>query len=54
MRWNNVQERTRCVEILGILEDVCENEGEVLKIAQVLNVDVKAEDIDICHRVKRN
>ena len=25
----------------------------MLKIAQVLNVDVKVEDIDICHRVKR-
>ena len=24
----------------------------MLKIAQVLNVDVKVEDIDICHRVK--
>ena len=25
----------------------------MLKIAQVLNVDVKVEDIDFCHRVKR-
>jgi len=41
------------MEIFGIPEDVCENEEAVLKIAQVLNVDVKAEDIDICHRVKR-
>ena len=45
--------RKNSVEILGIPEDVCENEEAVLKIAQVLNVDVKAEDIDICHRVKR-
>ena len=37
------------MEILGIPEDVCENEEAVLKIARVLNVDVKAEDIDICH-----
>ena len=41
------------MEILGIPEDVCENEEAVLKIAWVLNVDVKAEDIDICHWVKR-
>ena len=41
------------MEILGIPEDVCESEKAVLKIAQVLNVDVKAEDIHICHRVKR-
>ena len=41
------------MEILGIPEDVCENEEAVLKIAQVLNVDVKAEDIHTCHRVKR-
>ena len=45
--WNSM-------EILGIPEDVCESEEAVLKIAQVLNVDVKAEDIHICHRVKRN
>ena len=25
----------------------------MLKIAQVLNVDVKVEDVDFCHRVKR-
>ena len=45
--------RKNSIEIVGIPEDVCENEEAVLKIAQVLNVDVKAEDIDICHRVKR-
>ena len=45
--------RKNSIEILGIPEDVCENEEAVLKIAEVLNVDVKAEDIDICHRVKR-
>ena len=45
--------RKKSVEILGIPEDVCGNEEAVLKIAQVLNVDVKAEDIDICHRIKR-
>ena len=43
--------RKNCVEILGIPEDVQENEEAVLKITQVLNVDVKVEDIDICHRV---
>ena len=41
------------MEIFGIPEDVCESEEAVLKIAQVLNVDVKAEDIHICHQVKR-
>ena len=41
--------RKNSFEILGIPEDVCGNEEAVLKIAQVLNVDVKAEDIDICH-----
>ena len=41
------------MEILGIPEDVCESKEAVLKIAQVLNVDVKAEDIHICHPVKR-
>ena len=45
--------RKNSIEIVGIPEDVCENEEAVLKIAQVLNVDVKAEDIDICHQVKR-
>ena len=45
--------RKNSIEIVGIPEDVCENEEAVRKIAQVLNVDVKAEDIDICHRVKR-
>ena len=29
------------------------NEGAVLKIAYALNVQVKPEDIDICHLVKR-
>ena len=43
--------RKNSIEIVGIPEDVCENEEAVLKIAQLLNVDVKAEDIDICHSV---
>jgi len=30
-----------------------ENEGTVLKIANALDVQVKPDDIDICHRVKR-
>ena len=42
------------MEILGIPEDVCESEEAVLKIAQVLNVDVKAEDIHICQVKRKN
>ena len=45
--------RKNSIEIVGIPENVCENEEAVLKIAAALNVQVKAEDIDICHRVKR-
>ena len=45
--------RKNSIEIVGIPENVCENEEAVLKIEAALNVQVKAEDIDICHRVKR-
>ena len=45
--------RKNSIKIVGIPENVCENEEAVLKIAAALNVQVKAEDIDICHRVKR-
>ena len=41
--------RKSSVKFLGISEGVCKNEEAVLKIVQGLNVDVKAEDIDICH-----
>ena len=45
--------RKNSLEIVGIPESVSENEGAVLKIANALNVQVKPEDIDICHQVKR-
>ena len=45
--------RKNSLEIVGIPESIRENEGAVLKIANALNVQVKPEDIDICHRVKR-
>ena len=38
---------------MGIPENVCKNKEAVLNIAAALNVQVKAEDVDICHRVKR-
>jgi len=40
-------------EIVGVPDSIRDNEGAVLKIAEALNVQVKAEDINICHRVKR-
>lgn len=45
--------RKNSLEIEGIPENVCDDEEAVLKVAQVLNVNVKREDIDICHRIKR-
>ena len=45
--------RKNSLEIVGIPESIRENEGAVLKIANALNVQVKPEDMDICHRVKR-
>ena len=45
--------RKNSLEIVGIPESIREHEGAVLKIANALNVQVKPEDIDICHRVKR-
>ena len=45
--------RKNSLEIVGIPESVRDNEGAVLKIADALKVQVKPEDIDICHRVKR-
>jgi len=40
-------------KIVSIHESFNENEGVVLKIANVLDVQVKPDDINICHRVKR-
>ena len=45
--------RKNSIEIVGIPESAGENEDIVLKVAAAINVPVKAEDIDICHRVKR-
>ena len=45
--------RKNSLEIVGIPENVCDDEEVVLKIARALNVEVKPEDIDICHRIKR-
>jgi len=45
--------RKNSLEIEGIPENVCNDEDPVLKIAEALNVNVKREDIDICHRIKR-
>ena len=41
--------RKNSLEIVGIPESICENEGTVLKIANALDVQVKPNDIDICH-----
>jgi len=38
---------------VGIQDNVCENEEAVLKIAAALKLPVKADDNDICQRVKR-
>jgi len=45
--------RKNSLEIVGIPESIRENEGTVLKIANALDVQVKPDNIDICHRVKR-
>ncbi|KAL9977112.1 hypothetical protein ACROYT_G014484 [Oculina patagonica] len=43
--------RKNSLEIVGVPGSIRDNEGAVLKIARVLNVDMKPEDIDICHRI---
>ena len=55
LAWSNIRARTHLnsLEIIGIPESIQDNEGADLKIADALNVQVRAEDIDICHRVKR-
>ncbi|XP_078369155.1 uncharacterized protein LOC144653117 [Oculina patagonica] len=45
--------RKNSLEIVGVPVSIRDNEGAVLKIARALNVDMKPEDIDICHRVRR-
>ena len=48
--------RKNSLEIEGIPEGlhVCESdEAVVLKLADALEVEIKPEDIDICHRIKR-
>ena len=45
--------RKNSLQIVGIPENVCDDEEVVLKVARALNVEVKPEDIDICHRIKR-
>ena len=45
--------RKNSLEFEGIPENICNDEDAVLKIAEILNVSVKREDIDICHRIKR-
>ena len=45
--------RKNSLKIVSIPESINENEGVVLKIANVLDVQVKPDDIKICHRVKR-
>ena len=45
--------RKNSLEIEGIPENVCNNKDALLKVAEILNIDVKQEDIDICHRIKR-
>ena len=45
--------RKNSLEIEGIPENICNDEDAVLKVAEILNVNVKREDIDICHRIKR-
>ena len=44
--------RKNSLEIEGIPEKVCNDEDAVLKVAEALNINVKREDIDICHRIK--
>ena len=45
--------RKNSFEIVAVPDSIRDNEGAVLKIAEALNVQVKAEDIDICHRVSQ-
>jgi len=45
--------RKNLLKIVGIPESIRGNEGAVLIIASALDVQVKPDDIDICHRVKR-
>ena len=45
--------RKNSLEIEGIPENVCSDENAVLKVAEVLNVKVKRDDVDICHRIQR-
>ena len=46
--------RKNSLEIEGIPEVLCESdEGDVLKLTDALEVEIKPEDIDICHRIKR-
>ena len=45
--------RKNLLKIVGIPESIRGNEGAVLTIASALDVQVKPDDIDICHRVKR-
>ncbi|KAL9966454.1 hypothetical protein ACROYT_G024533 [Oculina patagonica] len=45
--------RKNSLEIEGIPENICDDEEAVLKLAQVLNVNMRREIIDICHRIKR-
>ena len=44
--------RKNSIEIVGIPESAGENEDIVLEVAAAINVSVKAEDIEICRRVK--
>lgn len=45
--------RKNSLQIVGITESIRENENVVLEIADTLDLQVKPDDIDICHRVKR-
>ena len=49
--------RNNFLEIEGISENVCNDRdakvAEIAEITEILNVNVKGEDIDICHRIKR-
>jgi len=45
--------RKNSLEIEGIPENVCNDEDADLKVTEALNINVKQEDINICHRIKR-
>ena len=45
--------RKNSLEIEGIPENIYDDEEVVLKVAQVLTVNVKWEDVDICQRIKQ-